>query len=617
MKRDWSQSMGSGATVGAQNYPAKYSFNATTANCASAAQPDYVVYGTGLTGSATQASIAAYDNLYAGCSGIVPMVYWAYNTGGTVTTSPVLSIDGTQIAFVQTDASGHGNLVLLRWAASATETIGGPLTLTRLPNSSYFGCAAPCMTSTVLTDSGGTADADTNSSVFYDYADDIAYVGDDAGWLHKITPVFNGVPAEVRIAGWPVQVNPGAPTALTSPVYDGTSGRVFLADTGGFLYRVGPGTAFVASSQLDFSSEFDGGPGIVQGPIIDSTAEVVYVFAPSDGTGGCPIGETLYDCAGVYELQVDFPGGNTGVEAVVGASTVEPAEPNPLYLGAFDSTYENSVNATGHLYVCGNTGGSPILYQVTIQGGVLGSVKPGPVLSTSISTPCSPVTDILNPNVSSGATEWIFASAQDGGASSACSSGGCVFNFKNTSWQASTAYTVGQEVLDSNLHTEVVVAAGTSAATAPFWNITLGAVTTDGGVQWLDQGPESAFTPAAWAANHNYPRGTAILDPSGNIELVTSTGTKKSGGTIPTFNSAPGGTTSDGTAGLVWTNAGAIATAALPAAGGASGIIIDNTVGSGTLAGASQVYFSTLSNQPCGTSGTGGCAVQASQSALK
>jgi hypothetical protein len=73
-------------------------------------------------------------------------------------------------------------------------------------------------------------------------------------------------------------------------------------------------------------------------------------------------------------------------------------------------------------------------------------------------------------------------------------------------------------------------------------------------------------------------------------------------------------TISDGT--VTWTNAGVLPSSALPAAGGTSGIIIDNTVQ--TLTGASQVYFSTLSNQTCTTSGTtGGCAVQASQSALK
>jgi len=57
-------------------------------------------------------------------------------------------------------------------------------------------------------------------------------------------------------------------------------------------------------------------------------------------------------------------------------------------------------------------------------------------------------------------------------------------------------------------------------------------------------------------------------------------------------------------------------TAASAEAGGTSGIIIDNTVSSGMLAGTSQIYFSTLSG--CmGPSDQDGCAVQASQSALQ
>jgi hypothetical protein len=48
--------------------------------------------------------------------------------------------------------------------------------------------------------------------------------------------------------------------------------------------------------------------------------------------------------------------------------------------------------------------------------------------------------------------------------------------------------------------------------------------------------------------------------------------------------------------------------------GGTSGIIIDN---SSSAVGASQVYFTPLSDQLCTTSGgTGGCAIQASQSGL-
>jgi hypothetical protein len=132
-------------------------------------------------------------------------------------------------------------------------------------------------------------------------------------------------------------------------------------------------------------------------------------------------------------------------------------------------------------------------------------------------------------------------------------------------------------------------------------------------VHWLDQGVQSAFTLPAWIHNHVYALHAKILDGNNNIEFVTTAGTS---GASVTFNTAAGGTTTDGT--VTWTNLGALGTAAMPAAGGTSGIIVDNTVGSGTLAGASQVYFSTLADQTCGTSPTpGGCAVQASQSGLQ
>ena len=158
----------------------------------------------------------------------------------------------------------------------------------------------------------------------------------------------------------------------------------------------------------------------------------------------------------------------------------------------------------------------------------------------------------------------------------------------------------------------MVSGAGTSGAAAPGWSAIVGHSTTDGTVHWLDQGVQSAVTLAAWAPSHVYALHSKILDNNNNVEFVTKTGTS---GTTVTFNPTAGGTTTDGT--VTWTNLGALGTADMAAAGGTSGIIVDNTVGSGTLAGASQVYFSTLKGQTCGTSGTGGCAVQASQSTLQ
>jgi hypothetical protein len=602
--QDWAENMGNNATVGAGNYPAKFSFSLTTANCGSAIQPDFTVYNTGLTGSAVRASIVAYDNLYSGCTGTVPAVYWAYNTGAKIATSAVISFDGKQVAFVQT-LGGAARLVLLKWAASTTETVTNPGTPTPVSVAAYRTCTAPCMVSVALTDSGGTAHDDTLSSVFYVYSQDTAYVGDSGGWLHQFTGVFKGTPAEVRTGGWPVHVNPLTSKALSVAVHDFLSGNTFVEDAGGFLYRVSSGATVTASGRLDY------GTGLVQGPIVDPTVGVVYVFASSDNSGACPGGA---NCTSLYVLNSSFAAGATGVKKAVGASTHTGTTPNPFYIGGFDSTYLNSGNATGNLYVCGNTGGPPTLYKVAVAGGVLGTVTTGPVISTS-TTSCSSVTDIQNPNAAGGATEWIFASADANGIATGCA-GGCIFNFKNTPWKASTAYTVGQEVLDTHFHIQVVKTAGTSGGTTPVWSTTVGSLTTDGTVTWFNQGLTTQITTAVWVPNTAFLVGNTILDSNNNIEFVTATsGNKKSGGTQPVWNTTVGGTTVDNK--VTWTNTGPIAASSLASAGGASGTIIDNFVSSGAMAGASQVYFSTLGNQTCGSSGTGGCAMQASQAALK
>ena len=618
LNRDWSQDLGTGSDVGAGNYPAKFSFTGTNANCSGASQPDFVVYSTGVFGSASEASIVAFDNLYSGCTGTVPSVYWAFNTVSKILSSPVFSGDGKQVAFVQTNGANQSSLVLLKWAASTIESVSSPLTLTRVLRSLYPACIAPCMTTATLRNGGGTAEKDTHSSVIYDYSNDAAYVGDDAGLLHKFTPVFNGVPTEVRTGGWPVQVNATTPTPLTSPIPDSATGNVFVADIGGFLYEVDSTTAGVTvSSQLDF------GVGFVDGPIVDSTAGKVYAFASNDGTTNCASG--LGPCSAVYQLTTTFVGGASGTKSEVGDGTVGPGT-TPMYDGSFDNAYYKSTGATGNLYVCGNTNGVPTLYQVPmLSGGFANAAGTAitPLTTTSVNPSCSPVTDVFNPNASGGATEWIFASVQNNGLNSGCAGGGCIFNFVDTAWQPSTAYTVGQEVLALSataipkLFTQVVIQAGTSGATPPNWTDTPGRIIlNDGTVHWINQGPPTAASLDAWQANQVFsgpdPR---IIDSNGNVEVVTSAGGTTGTG-APVWNLTPGGTTTDNT--VTWTNAGTLANFVLPAAGGTSGIIIDNIVGSGTQVGASQVYFSTLGDQICGSSVTaGGCAVQASQPALQ
>ena len=82
--------------------------------------------------SSGQANIVAYSNLYGTtCSTPVPSVYWAYYSGGgKALTSPIISLDGTKVAFVENPArSGAAILRILAWqpsqgtpAAAATPT---------------------------------------------------------------------------------------------------------------------------------------------------------------------------------------------------------------------------------------------------------------------------------------------------------------------------------------------------------------------------------------------------------------------------------------------------------------------------------------------------------------
>jgi hypothetical protein len=187
-------------------------------------------------------------------------------------------------------------------------------------------------------------------------------------------------------------------------------------------------------------------------------------------------------------------------------------------------------------------------------------------------------------------------------------------NFRDQPWKATTAYAVGQQILDSRFQIQTVRTAGTSKAGAhPAWSAVVGATTVDNTVAWLNQG-RLAASYAVWQATHAYALNTRIVDSNGNIQLVTTAGTSKVA-PHPVWNVNVNGTTNDNT--VRWRNVGALSTAGLAAAGGTGAIIMDNVVGSGTMAGASQVYFTTQSNQVCGSSGTGGCAIQASQSALQ
>jgi len=402
-----------GATVQPNMYPAKYSFNSTTASCS-----DFVVYPMGTAGATGAASIVAFTNLYtAGCSGTVPSAYWGYNTGGMVTTSPVLSVDGTQVAYIQVSGT-TASLVLLKWAANnGTPTL--PVTLTSVGATSYRGCTAPCMVT--LAFSGNYND--TFSAPFYFYNGDTVYVGDDSGYLHKFTGVFASTPTEVG-SPWPVRLS--TTNKLSSPVYDIGSGYVIVGDFGGVLHSV------TASSGAVHGTASTGGDVIADGTLVDSSAGKLYAFVTTLGGNNS-----------VYQLPTNFTTttGNSVKSVGTGAAGYY------LYSGTFDNVYYSSSTATGNLYVVGNTGATngANLYQIPITSSVMGTPATAVTnLSVNGARPWpSPLIEFCNNGASActastsattAGTDYIFFSVNRG-AKTGCTTAagnGCVLSYNVT-----------------------------------------------------------------------------------------------------------------------------------------------------------------------------------------
>jgi hypothetical protein len=432
-QRDWGISMGAGATVGEGMYPAKFTFDINaTPSCAG----DYLVFNTSLSGSAAL-NIVAFNNLYAGTGGLCstgPSVLFAYQTktdGGTsgTFTSPTLSLDGTQVAYMEGRGGGTGVLHILRWKAGDGGTVAAPVLVTTsvTTGASYVTCkstATSCLVSLVF----GNGVGSSSSEPFYDFDTDDLYVGDDNGNLHKFTGVFKGTPAEVTAGGWPMTVHSGH--ALTGPVADNTSGNIFVNDVDGTLSYVKEAGSTVGTCGTGVPpclgsttvAVTTNNKSITDPPIVDSAQGRVFAFTGnnSSGTlGGANVvqADTALSAASVVRLDVGI-GQNFN-----------------LHDGDFDNAYYTSVG-TGHIYVCANSGANsgsasgavadnqPTLKRISFNSnGTMNAVDAGTLAVATTSTTCSPVTEILN-----GGTDWIFFSVQSSGSPTACFGLGCVMS---------------------------------------------------------------------------------------------------------------------------------------------------------------------------------------------
>jgi hypothetical protein len=486
--RDWGQSLGAGGSTGAPLasgqwwpvYPAKFSFNLqSNPNCTN----DYVTFPTNLAGvTGGQASIIAYNNLYAGtgssyCGVTNPSVYWSYNTNfnaigtsttGTVQSSPVLSGDGTAVAFVETGTLG-AILHLLKWHAGDGGAIGSAVAPTIATNWTADGLAGDCPVTgacMISINLKGLLPPDTASSPFYDYQRDAIYVGDDKGILHKIVNVFGvsgTTPTEVAV-NWPITVDGG--TKLTSPTLDSVSGNIFIEDSSGMLSYVREtfstvGTCAAGSPPCLGSTHISSAPYVVpDAPIVDSSTEKVFVFYGKWGASA--------PTAAVVQSDVTL---SASVVATLGTGTG-----HHIHSGAFDNTYLTGNGGVGSLYICGSSSNStPTIQRVEFanSGGPfanpVGTMNPAVDTVTLAvatgSTECAPVTEFFNPNAPAATQDQIFFGVYSIGSGANCGGSGCAMSVNVTNTPA--ILSIANSIAEINGPSGIIVDGDANTATYP------------------------------------------------------------------------------------------------------------------------------------------------------
>jgi hypothetical protein len=418
LRRDWSVSLGAGS-VAPNNFPAKFGFDINaTPDCLN----DYALFALNVAGVTNgQANIVGINQLYSGPGGICganPNVNWAYNgstSGGSVLTSPVMSLDGKKIAYVES-AAASAIFHVLTLGSSA-----GTVTKAAAPIVSGSCLATTSCLKSVTFSSTATA---TLASPWVDYETDKAFVGSDDGKIYKISCVFkcplNSQPTVLWTFALPVAGTGGAAATPNGPVYDFPSGNLFVGDQLGELWvinaqsdamptlaagpvMIGGGGCTVAHppgrTGTGANCNASGGSyGIPDSILFDSNSISgrVYAFSGNDGTAGAS--------AVVAQLESDLTG---LVRVHVGRGSVGNITTDvDIHSGDFDNKYFGATPANGHLYVCGTVAGSTAaaFYWIgftaypTMNSATTGTIPRG----TAAGNPCTPITEIFNPNVNFG-----------------------------------------------------------------------------------------------------------------------------------------------------------------------------------------------------------------------
>jgi hypothetical protein len=416
----WTETLSAHGQVQPNMYPAKFSFDTFTASCST----DFVAYPTGVVGAAgAAANIIAYNELYTGCApATVPSVYWAYNTGGMVTTSPIISEGGLQVAFIQSNfttqsvtgctVSGFMGFFLYNLTCTGggltSADVGAVVTgNSNIPAGDTIASVTNGTTATLTTEATGTFSGPATLTLTYPTNTASLVLLKWAPSTTQTLSMPDNLTAQTSASNYRSCVAPcyyavslGANDTYSAPFYDYLGDdAIYVGDDTGKLHKITGvfyGTTIGEATggwPVTLNASYPTAPPVYDpvsgyvfvGNIATGTNAVLYAVGTGTGTpvttnaskhgissglGDAIVDGTLVDpnTEKVYAFVTTTSAGDNAVYQF-GATFTSGAGASQttgfggtgyyFYSGTFDNVYYSSATGTaGNLWVAGNTGGS-------------------------------------------------------------------------------------------------------------------------------------------------------------------------------------------------------------------------------------------------------------------
>jgi hypothetical protein len=561
-KVDWSMSLGPTAGLAFGETPAVYTYNYSSPSCSNlgATPPvvgDFVVYtinaapSTGIPG---QANLVGLTNLYTAgdgtgfCSGLTgPSFLFSYAIGsGGSPLSPVLSLDGSKIAWIENRTTTTSYLHVTTWAANDGTTATGPIAPTGVfTNGACVPATDSCDFALNYTNAVYTgcptayAAANGHSDLYVDYSSNTGFISANNGLLYHIKNIFSTTTSPSIDFCVPVNsaFETAASSAMSGPIYDPFLNEVFITDSEKIyayvVHASGTTLSFAPASPASYTYGNSGSNHNYQtgpGPMLDAFNGYIYVPSTYDVNGKTSVTQVPTSLA-------------SGVPVELGPESTNSNQ--ILFYGAFDNNYYTNgpKSAASTLYSCGTdstTTTAQDLFAISFHAttGVANTtpamsynknVNPGgsggPGVLTGL---CSPITEFFD-----GTNDRIFV-----GMGQPASSGGAnIVTMWNVNNQLTSASTTPTASANGYAGGASGFAADNNSSDAQAENVyfsteqvgTASTTVTGGG------------TGTAFNVNGIYTNGTTFpqtggLDDDGNAYSATLLGTSKTwNGTTYTF----------------------------------------------------------------------------------